>query len=231
MVDKSREISIKNWHYRRLFWSIIVLFVFVSFIQIEFGGVITSTLLTVTILIMVRAMTIPRAWKFGLRGLVAIALFCDVLTLFVASPLISHQLFTLADIVYAVFLGTAIITLSQQLNRTNKVDQDVLLGAISVYLLIGIFWFLLYRISFALNSNNFSQLSVNNGEDFVLLYFSFTTLTTLGYGDITPTDSIAMGLSNMEAIIGQMYPAIFVARLVSLYTAELSKPESKDTVD
>ncbi len=51
MVNKSREIGIKSWHYRRLFWSIVVLFIFTSFIQIEYGGVITSGLLTVTILI------------------------------------------------------------------------------------------------------------------------------------------------------------------------------------
>ncbi len=161
----------------------------------------------------------------------AISLFCDVLTLFIANPIVSQRLSTLTDIVYAVFLGIAIITLSHQINETNTVDQDILLGAISVYLLIGIFWFLLYRISFIINPNNFNDLSVGSGKDFILLYFSFTTLTTLGYGDITPTDSVAMGLSNMEAIVGLMYPAIFVARLVSLYTAELSKPQGKKTIE
>ena len=49
-----------------------------------------------------------------------------------------------------------------------------------------------------------------------LVYFSFTTLTTLGYGDIMPVHPIARSLSNIEAIIGQVYPATLLARLVSL---------------
>lgn len=49
-----------------------------------------------------------------------------------------------------------------------------------------------------------------------LIYFSFTTLTTVGYGDIVPVDPVARSLSNIEAILGQLYPATLLARLVSL---------------
>jgi len=49
-----------------------------------------------------------------------------------------------------------------------------------------------------------------------LIYFSFVTLTTLGYGDIVPVDPVARSLSNIEAILGQLYPATLLARLVSL---------------
>ncbi|MEA5499040.1 potassium channel family protein [Limnoraphis robusta Tam1] len=52
------------------------------------------------------------------------------------------------------------------------------------------------------------------------MYYSFTTLTTLGYGDIVPKNYKVMMFSNLEAIIGQMYSAIVLARLVGLYTAE-----------
>ena len=58
-----------------------------------------------------------------------------------------------------------------------------------------------------------------------MLYFSFTTLTTLGYGDITPVSKMTMTLSNVQAIIGQLYPAIFIARLVGLYTAQVADGE------
>jgi hypothetical protein len=136
--------------------------------------------------------------------------------------MISTKISTFADIVFAIFLAGAIATLSKQLNRASQVDQDIIAGAISVYLLIGIFWFLLYRIVFNLNAENFIELQGNEGNpDFTLLYFSFTTLTTVGYGDITPTASAAMGLANLESIVGQLYPAIFVARLVSLYGVTL----------
>jgi len=218
----------KNWRYRRLFWSIVVLFIFTSFFRIETGGLITSTLLTITILLMLKGIVTTSRWKLFLKGLVVITLGFDVLTLYLSDRTVAQGLFTLADIVYAVFLGVAVVAISKELNKAKKVDQDILLGAISVYLLIGILWFLLYRISFMLNADNFESLQVNDPNDFILLYFSFTTLTTLGYGDITPTDSVAMGLSNMEAIIGQMYPAVFVARLVSIYTTDFEQQRRND---
>jgi hypothetical protein len=54
----------------------------------------------------------------------------------------------------------------------------------------------------------------------LVFYFSFTTLTTLGYGDVSPVNSFAMMLANAEALIGQLYPAIVIAKLVSLYTED-----------
>jgi hypothetical protein len=51
-----------------------------------------------------------------------------------------------------------------------------------------------------------------------LMYFSMSTLTTVGYGDIAPVNPIARSLANLEALIGQLYPAIIVARIVTLYT-------------
>lgn len=51
-----------------------------------------------------------------------------------------------------------------------------------------------------------------------MMYFSVTTLTTVGYGDIYPVNPIARSLSNLEGIVGQLYPAIILARIVTLYT-------------
>lgn len=228
MINKPREVAFHSWRYRQLFWSIIALFIFPTFTRFQFSSIITSTLFTLTILLMVRNLSIRESWKFFLRILVAIALGCDLLTLFINNPIISEKLFTLADIVYAVFLGATIFMITQQLNNTKNVDQDVLLGAISVYILIGILWFLLYRISFIINPNNFTELVDENLSSTILLYFSFTTLTTVGYGDISPTDALAMGLSNSEAMIGQLYPAIFLARLVSLYILHLEEEKKED---
>jgi Ion channel len=57
-----------------------------------------------------------------------------------------------------------------------------------------------------------------------MVYFSFTTLTTLGYGDIVPLHPYARGLANIEAMIGQLYPAILIARLVSLELGDRHRP-------
>ena len=67
--------------------------------------------------------------------------------------------------------------------------------------------------------NSFSNLppiGAEHGSGAALLYFSFSTLTTLGYGDIVPLHPLARNLANLEAVIGQLYPATLLARLVSL---------------
>jgi hypothetical protein len=86
-------------------------------------------------------------------------------------------------------------------------------------LLCGVLWTFIYHIVFLLDSTAF-LFSQELEEYNYLFYFSFTTLTTLGYGDVTPANQFAMNLTNLEAIVGMMYPSIFIARLVSLYTAD-----------
>ena len=100
--------------------------------------------------------------------------------------------------------------------QADKVSFDVICGGIALYLLIGLTWAVSYSIvewvepgSFALpkGSEDWSQL----------LYFSLTTLTTLGYGDIAPLSPFARIWSALEAVTGVVYIAVLIARLVSLY--------------
>ena len=89
-------------------------------------------------------------------------------------------------------------------------------GAIVLYLLIGLIWAVIYSaISLHVPNAFAGSVGVNAGlSDWV--YFSFVTLTTVGYGDITPVAQGARALATLEAFIGQLYPAIIIARLVSL---------------
>jgi hypothetical protein len=98
----------------------------------------------------------------------------------------------------------------------TKVDAEHLYAALSAYLLAGICFGLLYWVleqissgTFAVNGQ-FSQTSA--------IYFSFVTLATLGYGDIVPRADIARGLAIVEGVGGQLFLAVLVARLVSLYS-------------
>lgn len=102
------------------------------------------------------------------------------------------------------------------------VDSDHLMAALSAYLLVGIFWGAIYVAveegipgSLLAAGMRFPNgMSLSDG-----IYFSFVTLATLGYGDITPVTPIARGLAVFEAIVGQFYLAVLVARLVGLRTA------------
>jgi len=88
-------------------------------------------------------------------------------------------------------------------------------GSIVVYLLVGlIFNYIFHVVYLFAGPSSFNNISGSNLKEF--LYFSFTSLTTMGYGDITPVHSLARSLANFEALIGQLYPAILIARLVTM---------------
>ena len=130
----------------------------------------------------------------------------------------------LIQFVYAVYFGLALYWILRDILLSQEVTADVVRGGICVYLLIGFLWSLLYGIIASIDPNAFSEPIVVEEESFSrIIYFSFTTLTTLGYGDILPLTPLARMLTNLEAIIGQLYPSIFIAILVGDYMSQRSK--------
>ncbi len=100
----------------------------------------------------------------------------------------------------------------------GRITYHRIVGAMLLYLTIGVAFVALYTMIGAWVPNAFNGLTVavHRSIPSDLVYFSFTTLTTVGYGDIVPVHPLARSLSNLEAIIGQLYPATLLARLVSL---------------
>ncbi len=107
--------------------------------------------------------------------------------------------------------------------RAPVVTTDVLCASISAYLMLGLMWTMAYWLvdqltpggAFSFNTNAGTR-SINGFNGF---YFSFITLSTVGYGDITPVSKVARMLAAMEAMTGLLYVAVLIARLVSLYSA------------
>jgi diacylglycerol kinase len=92
-------------------------------------------------------------------------------------------------------------------------------GAIVLYMNFALFFFTIYRLIDVLSPGAFKglgQIGAEHGSGAALLYFSFSTLTTTGFGDIAPLHPLARNLANLESVIGQLYPATLLARLVSL---------------
>ena len=104
--------------------------------------------------------------------------------------------------------------------KVEEVSADTIKGGICVYLLIGFLFSALYRLAFELNSSMFVADQVSYWK---FVYFSFTTLTTIGYGDIVPAKPFTMMLTNLQGIVGQLFLAIFVARLVGLHLIQKVK--------
>jgi Ion channel len=102
----------------------------------------------------------------------------------------------------------------------RKVTWSVISAALIVYLTLGVMWGFAFALVEMLQPTSFSfpdNLLLQGNYDF--MYFSFITLTTVGYGDITPVTGIARSLSLLEGILGQSYMAILVARLVGLHVS------------
>jgi voltage-gated potassium channel Kch len=121
------------------------------------------------------------------------------------------------------FLGIVISSLLAFILRAKRVDANVLCAGVSVYLILGLLWAQAYAMVAQVNPNAFA-FSVHPGRvatmsGFTSIYFSFTTLATLGYGDITPATDVARMLAMLEAMTGTLFVGIMIARLVCLYSA------------
>ncbi len=118
------------------------------------------------------------------------------------------------------FVYVTVITLSYVL-KDQRVTADTLYGAICVYILLGITWSFFCVVVEAVFPGAFSFVPENHVNNFLdwsdFIYYSFVTLTTLGYGDITPITQTSRNLAFLEAVCGQVYLAIIVARLVAMY--------------
>lgn len=110
----------------------------------------------------------------------------------------------------------------------GRITFHRLQGAAVIYLNLATIFASAFSLIWELNPAGFTNLSAPTGgpgELATMLYFSLTTLTTTGYGDIIPVDPFARGLANLESVIGPFYLAITVARLVTLELEDRRRPD------
>lgn len=130
----------------------------------------------------------------------------------------------------AVFLLVVAGWITREVLRQERISTDTLLGGVSVYLILGTVYSLLY-VMIGLGDPEAFRASAGDVPITVVgphslsglptfLYFSFSTLTTAAYGDIVPAAAPARLLAISEGMIGQLFPAVFMARLVGLHVAQ-----------
>jgi hypothetical protein len=126
-----------------------------------------------------------------------------------------------------IFLGFTLVTLLRAVLSTETVTRDTIYGALSVYLLMAFVWGIAYLLLETLQPGGLSMdiaRHPNHKVDwFDCMFYSFVTLTSLGYGDMVPISAQCRSLSVLEAVSGIMYVAVLVARLVGLYAARKSE--------
>ena len=129
----------------------------------------------------------------------------------------THLLILISFYTWATWLA------ARQVLFTGPIDGNKIVGAICIYLLMGLIWSLCYLLIAQATPNAFNGLEqlpwYENFAD--VSYYSYVTLTTLGYGDISPVAPVARFLVYMEAIVGVFYMAILVASLVGIRASEI----------
>jgi hypothetical protein len=122
-----------------------------------------------------------------------------------------------------LFIAFVIAHLLRFILRARRIDSEVVSAGLAIYLMLGLLWAFGYILVARLIPDAFAfgtgPDSSHSMKGFTALYFSFSTLTTVGYGDISPVSGEARLLAVMEATTGTIYVAVLISRLVSLYSA------------
>jgi len=171
---------------------------------------------SIVLVLGVLATTKHKAARTGMVVLAALAFTSHWLHYFVRE----HAVHMISAAASAVFLGVLAWLITARVFRSGGINIYRIYGAVAVYLLLGILWGEFYVIAYLLDPSSFYfDPATQRGEPPIseLIYFSFSTLTTLGLGDIVPVGSVTRSMVTFEALVGQLYPAVLLARLVTLY--------------
>lgn len=141
---------------------------------------------------------------------------------------------TRLDLLWLAFLsGYLIVTAKvamQQVLFSGSVDTNKIIGAVCVYLLLGLIWTTFYLMVAELTPGAFNGIEQGPWNQAFpdMVYYSFITLATVGYGEISPATPIARFLAMAEAIVGQFYIAILVASLVGIRISGVGSASDND---
>ena len=136
----------------------------------------------------------------------------------------SNLVFAIGRICGILLLIMVIINTLAFIFKSEDVTIEVIYAAMLVYLLMAFMWSFVYVLLVLINSASFN-VALNPGQSYQMrfIYYSFVTITTLGYGDITPATELASSFSILEAVVGQLYLVVVVARLVGMHVSSQSR--------
>jgi hypothetical protein len=224
-MNKEHYIRIGRFrvhHFRFLLIAMVSIFVLRPFME-EYArmGLLTDIFFCMVLLSGIFAFTDRRKARPVAVAIVIPALILQVASYFHPSDSIE----IVKRIFFAVFLAYLLIVILSHIFRQKEVTEDLITGAVCAYFLIGLVWtFIFYFLELA-REGSFSIAKTSPQDIGPFLYYSFVTLATLGYGDIVPLTSPARSLGVLEAVAGQLYLAITIARLVSAHASRRGSTE------
>lgn len=178
------------------------------------GEDIFSIVTILMLVVSIKSLKMDKTWKWVVYALIALFILLTA-----SAKFFEHQVTVyLILITLLIFFTGSFMMAAKQVLFIGDIDGNKIIGSLSLYLLLGLIWAVVYLLLLAMDPTSFSGVeAVNWQQGFSrIAYYSFVTLTTLGYGDILPTNHIAEFFVYMEAIIGVFYMAIIVSSLISL---------------
>ncbi len=145
-----------------------------------------------------------------------------------SNPKITVSFYIIGRAVYSSFLVIAITIFLRKLFAVRIITSDRIKGSICVYFLLGILGSFLYEIIYRFDSGAFQVAQIT---PMTFIYYSYSVLTTLGFGDITPVNNMAISLTCLHAVTGQMYLVIIIARLIGVYISQEHKQIKKEVIE
>jgi hypothetical protein len=199
-------------------FSSLLIFLFTAALIAQFpsdwGEDILSMVALAMILISIKSLKIEKSWRWA--ALVLGFLFFAIV-IFVRY--FEHHLlvYTILALLFIYFTSAFLLAVKHVLFE-GDIDENKIIGSLSLYLLIGLIWSVIYLFLLITDPSSFSGVEITNWQESFsrVAYYSFVTLTTLGYGDILPTNHIAEFFVYLEAVFGVFYMAIIVSSLIAL---------------
>lgn len=234
-VSTQECLDNNQWHIGRVFGAFLAVMAIFFIVPMFEKNFFTHILLQCSfmLLILSSAYTIN-----GQRSIMIASLFFLIPFIYFDSLSLYNQSILYMVIAYGfslIFTLFAFIILIKKITHTSPVNAELIFGALMVYLLSGILWSKLYFIENMMNPGSFLGAGILNydsatlvnayEQQFNFLYYSFATLATLGMGDIIPLSHLAKSLTAMEAIFGQLFVAIIIAKLVSVWRQSPDKQQ------
>jgi hypothetical protein len=225
---KKNLLGINRFSVAYFLVALVLMIVAMPFVErLEYGNFLESFLLTLVLVSAVLAVGHRRRVLLWAVMLLSPTLVCKWLFHFWQEPALWKIYLAGA----MVFIGFIISQLLRFIMRAPRVDAEVLCAGISTYLMLGLWWASAYALVAFQNAGafvfNVAADSVHGMKGFTTLYFSLVTLSTVGYGDITPASDVARMLAAAEAMTGTLFVAVLISRLVSIYSSQPAPTDGK----
>jgi hypothetical protein len=224
MNESARIDDVRPWYKSRFVYLIVAIISMIAVTPFLQGYVAIRILMDIFFSAIFLAAIFSISDRKRLRAFGAILALPTIVSLWTTYFMVNDAVFMVGRIFGILFFGFAIVQILQFIFRAKDVTKDVIFAAIVVYLLMPMMWSFIYGLLEVLQPGSFSIPDAHIHESRRLfMYFSFVTITTLGYGDITPLAERATSFAILEAFVGQIYLVVVVAWLVGMYVSRKSK--------